>query len=208
LGLGIEQGVPLRGDDQRFLRHAQVRAGAGYRYQFTQTSVPTSDDLDRVRLGPDGRSQPSDQLSGSAFPDHQLTGSVSVEPELVPSLSLLAELGVRYAHRRALDEDVEICGVVVTGCAEVSTEENASRSSVATLFTVELGYELSDAFSLAVGYTNLAPQLGNDGQRRQPFYSQDARAYLTLTVALDALYLDASGGGAERTAARSPTQRY
>ena len=208
LGIGVEQAVPLRGKDSGFLPGALARANARYRYQIASSVVPTSDSIDRVRLGPEGRSLPGDQLSGSAFPDHEISGNVSVEPEIVPHLSLLAELGLRYAHRRALDETVEICGVVSSGCVEVDTSADASRYSLASVFTLELAYELRDELTLSVGYANLASQLGADGQRRQPFYSQDARAYLTLTVALDALYLTATGRGERETAARNDAHRY
>lgn len=207
-GLGIEQAFPLRGKREFFLAGARARANARYRYQFTSSVVPTNDEIDRVRLGPDGRSVPGDQLSGSAFPDHELSGDVSLEPELLPHLSLLTQLGLRYAHRRKLDEQVDICGVVITGCTSVETREDAASYGIASFFTVELAYELRDELSLSLGYTNLASQLGADGQRRQPFYSRDARGYLTLTVALDALYLSASGRKARELAGAGSLSRY
>jgi hypothetical protein len=192
-GVGVEQLVPLRGDRASFLSKALLRANARYVYQFVSSTVPTSDDVDRVRLGPDGRSLPSDQISGSAFPLHQAAISASAEVELVRDLTLLTELGLRYAHRRALNDRVEVCGVVVTGCAEVEAREDAPRYGVSTLFNVELGYELTKQLALSIGYSNLTGQLGADGQRRQPFYSHDARGYFTVTLALDELYLAAAG---------------
>jgi hypothetical protein len=202
-GLGVEQAVPLRGRGSRFLSSARARANARYRYQFASSVVPTNEGIERVRLGPDGRSLPGDQLSGSAFADHEISGDLSVEPEILPGLTLLAEFGLRYAHRRALHERVDVCGVVSTGCAQVETRDDASRYGIASVFTVELGYEVRDELGLALGYTNLAPQLGADGQRRQPFYSQDARGYVTATLALDELYLTAAGRRSGRKAAAS-----
>lgn len=198
LGGGVEQQVPLRGEDSNFLSKAALRVNARYVYQFVSSTVPTSDDFDRVRLGPDGRSLPSDQLSGSAFTQHQGAISVQADLGLVRDLTLSTEFGMRYAYRRALDERVEVCNVVVTGCAEVETREDATRYGVSTLFNVELGYDLTKQLSLALGYSNLTQQLGADGQRRQPFYSHDARGYFTVTLALDELYLAARG---ERTTA-------
>ena len=192
-GLGIEQAVPLRGKGSRFLASARARANARYRYQFASSVVPTNEGIERVRLGPDGRSLPGDQLSGSAFADHEISGDLAVEPEILPDLTLLTQFGLRYVHRRALDQQVDVCGVVSTGCARVETRGDASRYGIASVFTVELGYEVRDELALALGYTNLAPQLGADGQRRQPFYSQEARGYLTITLALDELYLTAAG---------------
>jgi hypothetical protein len=202
LGGGVEQQVPLRGEDSSFLSKAALRVNARYVYQFVSSTVPTSDDIDRVRLGPDGRSLPSDQLSGSAFTQHQGAISVQADLGLVRDLTLSTEFGMRYAYRRALDERVEVCNVVATGCAEVETREDATRYGVSTLFNVELGYDLTKQLSLALGYSNLTQQLGADGQRRQPFYSHDARGYFTVTLALDELYLAARG---DRTTADAGT---
>jgi hypothetical protein len=205
-GLGVEQAVPLRGRGSRFLASARARANARYRYQFASSVVPTNEGIERVRLGPDGRSLPGDQLSGSAFADHEISGDLSVEPEILPGLTLLTELGLRYAHRRALHERIDVCGVVSTGCALVETRDDASRYGIASVFTVELGYEVRDELGVALGYTNLAPQLGADGQRRQPFYSQDARGYVTVTLALDELYLTAAGRRSGQESAASSEQ--
>jgi len=207
LGAGVEQAVPLRGEGAGFLPQAAVRLNARYVYQFVSTSVPTSDAVERVRLGPDGRSLPSDQLSGSAFPQHQAAIAVGADLALVGELTLYTEFGMRYAYRRALDERVEICGVVSTGCAEIETREDGTRFGVSTLFNVELGYGITKQVELAVGYSNLTGQIGADGQRRQPFYSHDARGYVTLTLALDELYLAAAGRRAS-TAASGSTHQY
>jgi hypothetical protein len=203
---GVDQSVPLREGPDAVLPSVSLRANAGYRYHFTRSNVPTNDELDRVRLGTDGRSLPSDQLSGSAFAQHQAFITLQALLTIVDKLELLTELGMRYAYRYALDEDVELCGVVATGCTTVEGRDDASRYAVATLFTAELGYELMDELSIQVGYTNLAPQLGQDGQRRQPFYSHDARGYLTLTLALDELYRTASGQGTAAAARTSPSR--
>lgn len=195
LGLGgaLTQGVPLGRQNERVLRSLKVGFSAGYVYQFVDTVVPTNEGVERVRLGPDGRSLPSDQLRGTAFSQHQASALLTAETELLPRLTFMTELGMRWALRYALDERVEICGVVLTGCAEVEQRDDATRFGVSTLFTAELGYELRDEVTLSLGYTNLAPQLGADGKRRSLFYSPEARGYLTVTIALDELALTASG---------------
>src|SRR5690606_41158688 len=137
-----------------------LNASAGYVYQLVSTVVPTNDRVDRVRLGPDGRSLPSDQLRGTAFPQHQANALVSAEVEFLPRLTLMTEVGMRWALRYALDERVEICSVVLTGCAEVEQRRDATRFGVSTLLTAELSYELRDEITISLGYTNLAPQLG------------------------------------------------
>jgi len=193
MGAALRWDVPLGRRNEEVLRSLTLNASAGYVYQLVSTVVPTNDRVDRVRLGPDGRSLPSDQLRGTAFPQHQANALVSAEVEFLPRLTLMTEVGMRWALRYALDERVEICSVVLTGCAEVEQRRDATRFGVSTLFTAELGYELRDEITISLGYTNLAPQLGADGQRRSIFYSPDARGYLTVTLALDELFLTASG---------------
>lgn len=188
VGAGVDQAVPLRGDDSSFLKSATLRPRASYTYHFASTTVPTNDDIDRVRLDPAGRALPSDQLRGSAFTQHEATLGLGIETLLAEDLSLVTEIGAIYGYRYALDERVEVCGVVDTGCVDVEGDPDASRSRVATVFGVELGYRFSQLFMASVGYANLSSQLGADGQRRSVFYSPDARASVTLTFVLDALY--------------------
>jgi hypothetical protein len=51
-----------------------------------------------------------------------------------------------------------------------------------------------------VGYANLTLQTGPDGQRRNIFYSPDARVYMTLVAHLDEIYKTATGYDKQQTA--------
>jgi hypothetical protein len=63
---------------------------------------------------------------------------------------------------------------------------------VLTEFSSDLGIRVFRELGVSVGYTNLAPQLGPDGQRRNVFYSPAARFRLAVTMHLDELYQTAS----------------
>lgn len=194
LGIGLDQDVPLRGEAATLLPSLKLRPRLTYTYQFANSIVATSDEIDRIRLDPDGRALPSDQLSGSALSQHQLSATLSIDTQVLEELSLVTEFGMRYAHRYALPESVDLCGVVATGCVMVPSSPEPSRWGVQTLFAVSLGYSPLDYLELSLGYGNLAPQLGADGRRRNYFYSPYAQASLDFTVALDLLYQRALGG--------------
>ena len=165
--------------------------------RFVRSVVATNDRIDRVQLDPDGQSAPSDQLSGAAFPQHLLSVSARADTRLTHQLTFGTEFGMRYARRYAISQSVDVCGVLATGCAAVPPGEeqpdSGTRWGISTLFVVSLSYGISDSLELSAGYLNLSPQLGADGRRRSVFYSPDARAFLSLSVALDALYQSALG---------------
>lgn len=52
---------------------------------------------------------------------------------------------------------------------------------------------MTKEFGVALAYENLSPQLGPDSQRRNIFYSPEARFFLGASLALDELYKTASG---------------
>jgi hypothetical protein len=59
--------------------------------------------------------------------------------------------------------------------------DNPPNFRVATWLTASLAYELTRTLNLTVGYYNRANQIGPDGQRRSPFWSPDARFFVTVT---------------------------
>jgi hypothetical protein len=205
LGVGLDQKVPLRGEGADVLPSLMLRPRLTYTYQFASAIVATSDEIDRVRLDPDSRALPSDQLTGSALAQHQVNATLRVDTTITEQLGLVTEFGMRYARRYALPESVELCGVLATGCASVPSSSDRSRWGVQTLFAVSLGYSPLDYLEIGLTYGNLAPQLGEDGRRRNVFYSPYAQAALDFTVALDVLYQRATGkhsGESSHTAAR------
>jgi hypothetical protein len=77
------------------------------------------------------------------------------------------------------------------------------------MFAVDVSYQPIKEMSISAGYANVANQIAPDGERRNMFYSPNARFYLTLTGYLDAIYediRDAGGSGSANVAAvNAPT---
>lgn len=89
----------------------------------------------------------------------------------------------------------------VTGCATPDVVDDPTDYAVTTLFNTEIAIDILDEFDLDLGYANLTSQVGPDGQRRNIFYSPDARVYTTFVANLDELYLTATGA---RRSAKAP----
>lgn len=190
-GVGLDQEVPLRGAGA-VLSSVLLRPRATYTYQFVSSPVVTRSGFDRIRVDPEGRSLPSDQLSGSAQPQHLLNLSLRVDTTVLDKLRVITELGLRYARRYALPGSVAIENVD-TGPVMPEEAPTPARWDVTTLFSTGVYYAVTRYADVGIGYENLSSQLGADGRRRGFFYSPNARAYLAFVVMLDDLYHDARG---------------
>jgi hypothetical protein len=208
LGLGVDQRLPLAGEGAPLFASTLLRPRVSYMYQFSETTVPTSDEVDRVRVTPSGRSLPSDQLGGTAFAEHELNFSLRAETEVAKNLSMVNELGLRYARRHALADNETICGVVDTGCVDVGTTPSAPRWGVSSYFAFELDYDLGKGFIIGAEYANLTGQLGADGQRRNIVYSPDSRISMNLSLVLDQVYDAARGKSPPVANARAATPAF
>jgi len=76
----------------------------------------------------------------------------------------------------------------MTGPAVPMNVDDPQTYGVTTWLTAALGYALRDELTISLGYYNLANQIGPDVQRRSPFWSPNARAFLTVTGNLDVIY--------------------
>lgn len=192
LGLGVRVGaredVVLEGRDATFFPNIELIAKAEYGYQFTRSQTPTNSNLERIRLDPEGHAIVSDQLSGATFARHAAVFGVATLLHIHQQVLLSSSLDLRPAWKYPVQHDVQVCGVVLTGCTQASGISDPQTRSVLTLFTSEFLVTLTDVLGLSVGYANLTAQLGPDGRRRSVFYSPDARFYATLSVSLDHAY--------------------
>jgi len=192
LGLGVRAGlredVALAGRNATFFPNIELVAKAEYGYLFSRSEVPTSAGLERIRLDPDGRSVVSDQLGGASFARHSAVFGVASLLHVHQNVLWTTALEVRPAWKYPVDHDVEVCGVVLTGCTQATGVSDPQTRSVLTFFQTEFWVTLSDTLGLSLGYANLTAQLGPDGRRRSVFYSPDARFYATLSIGLDHLY--------------------
>jgi len=165
----------------------------GYRHTFTEATEATGAGFERVRMNTEGIPVVSDQLDGAAFAEHQLTFAVSGTWFLTPRISWSGSWAWRPVYHYRFREDPAVCGVVSTGCVTVQAGDDVRHHTVVTQFSSDLGVRVFDELGISVGYTNLALQLGPDGQRRNPLYSPAARFRLAITMHLDELYQTAAG---------------
>lgn len=208
LGLGTmvigSQKVPVLGSESDTLKNFTLTGRLGYNHTFTQATTPTNDDLGRVRMGPDGRSLPGDQLSGAAFAQHNATidliGALQVHEKVVWTNWFSWRPAWKYTFQE--DQEVEIA----TGTATVESNEDPDNFAVVTLFNTEVAVEVVPEFEIDVGYANLTLQRGPDGENRNIFYSPDARVYITFVAHLDEIYKTATNYDAQKTA-KAPAPR-
>lgn len=194
------QGFPLMGSSEPVLQTMAVTARVGYSHWFTQATQPTNNDLEYVRMGPDGRALPGDQLGGAANAAHNANFDLLADLAITDRISWGNVLSWRPVWKYKFDND-PVCGNVTTGCVTPERVDDPNNFSVVTLFNSEVGVDVMKELGVAVGYSNLTLQMGPDGTRRNIFYSPDARVYATATIKLDELYKTASGSGSSQAAA-------
>lgn len=185
LGAGLNAGLIhntplLKGRFEPELE-STISLNAGYRRWFARATVPTNPALELTRMGPDGRSSPTDQLSGSTLVRDELTFVARWSLVFGERVIWTTDLGLQPAWKYDVDEQVEVCGVVATGCTTVEVGQDDTRYRLRTQFNTELSFQIVKWLSLDVGYNNASNQLGPDGRRRGMFYSPDAQFYAALS---------------------------
>lgn len=175
----LSQGVPLRGDDARFWRGAEFTAGLTVGAPISRATSAVNNDIRQLREDVAGRLIVSDQLRGSMNTKYYVNGSLSADVQV----SRRATLSASYVFLNAwayLPSNAAVC-TTLTGCVAPLGGDNPPNFRVATWLTASLVYELTKTLNLSVGYYNRANQIGPDGQRRNPFWSPDARFFVTAT---------------------------
>ena len=71
--------------------------------------------------------------------------------------------------------------------------EDATNIRVMPWFLVSVDYDLLPEVGLGAGYYNVTNQLGEDGERRSPLWSPEARVFFDITANLDEIYLTIAG---------------
>lgn len=185
--VGVTQVNPLLAGRFEPELGSALSLAVSYERWFARATVPTSPSFELVRMTSDGRSVPTDQLSGSSLVRDQLSVVGRWALSIGKRFSVTTDFGFQPAWKYDIAEEVELCGVVATGCTTVKVSEDDSRYLVRTLFNVELGVELVKSLAFAAGYSNVGNQLGPDGRRRGMFYSPDASFYAALAFTPDEL---------------------
>ncbi|HEY6080102.1 MAG TPA: hypothetical protein VIW29_14915 [Polyangiaceae bacterium] len=182
VGVGITQVTPLLKGRVEPDISSIVRLAVAYQRWFARATVPTNPSLERVRMTMDGRTLPGDQLSGSSLIRDQLTFSTRFTLAFGEVVGWATDFGLQPAWKYDVQDQVQVCGNVLTGCTTVQVGEDDSRYLVRTLFNTEVAFHFMRGFSLEVGYGNVANQIGPNGHRRGIFYSPDAGFYASLSL--------------------------
>jgi hypothetical protein len=183
IGLGMTNVSPLLRGKVRPDISSLVRLLAVYKRWFARATVPTNESLERVRLTPDGRALPGDSLSGSSLVRDQLELSARLRLDFGKDVYWTTDFAFVPSWKYPVQNDVSLCGVVLTGCANVQVSPNDSRFVAQTSFNTEVSVRVVKSLSVELGYGNAATQLGPDGRRRGFFYSPSAVFYTSLTFA-------------------------
>jgi hypothetical protein len=170
----------LKGRFEPFLL-STIRLAIGYDRWFSRATVPTNPSFARVRLAPDGRSVAGDQLSGSSLVRDQVTASARIRFDFGEAVVWTTDFAFQPSWKYDVADEVELCGVVATGCAEVRVSEDDRRYLVSTQFNTEVSIDLVPSLSFELGYGNSSNQLGEDGRRRNVFYSPASEFYVSLS---------------------------
>lgn len=198
--LGINHITPILPGRVEPVISATIRAAVQYQRWFARATVPTSPQLERVRLTPDGRTLPGDQLSGASLTRDQVSLTARLRLAFGNSVQWTTDVAFQPAWKYAVAEDVQVCGVVATGCTNVRVSDDDNRYIVSTQLTTEVSIRLVPSLSFEVGYGNAASQIGADGRRRGFFYSPSAIFFASLSFTPHELATDDT-----TTASRSPS---
>lgn len=179
--LGVTNVAPLLQGKVKPEISSLVRLAVGYKRWFARATVPTNASLERVRLTPDGRSLPTDSLSGASLVRDQIDLTARLRFDFGKDVIWTTDFGFSPSWKYPVQNDVQLCGVVLTGCTNVQVSADDTRYLVQTLFNAEVSVRIAPSLSVELGYGNIAGQLGPDGRRRGFFYSPDATFYASVS---------------------------
>jgi hypothetical protein len=196
LGVGVRgwfnQNVKLAPSLPVF-KEAHFGITGSYTHTFTNATTPTNPELRRVRLDPDGRTFPGDQLTGAAFPAHEVSiGAVAIA-DITEKFQLWLDASYRPTWLYPFSKASGNWSVNGSGPTQALGPENPTTYVVTTSFAANLYYDLIPELTVGVGYENVAAQPAPDGLRRSIFYSPGAQFHLVLWGHLDSVYVTAAG---------------
>lgn len=186
--LGVRQQVELLGNDAAGLNNITFTLSESWWHLFSRASTPTNEDLQIARQDNAGRTFASDQLTGRALVPNTLIHSLSFFIPVVGDLQLSSAFQLMSMFPYTFEgSDCEV--QVSTGCVKAGRLQNRAEYRTLTTFDVNLAYQVSPELLVDIGYQNaFVSQLGEDGQRRNFFYSPGATFYADIIVTLDQLY--------------------
>ncbi|WP_437916278.1 hypothetical protein WME73_16005 [Sorangium sp. So ce302] len=204
VGPQVIQKIKLLGSKADGLNHVTATLGVTYAHLFSRSIMRVNPDIRRLRQNPSGEVARDEQLSGYAQVLNRLTTSLDLDVPLYKDLSLGASFGLLSRFKPELGEG---CVEISTGCARYGSDGTTYLPN--TAFDINVSYPVYEVVDLTLGYNNTTGQLGEDGQRRNFFYSPDAQFYLDINANLDVIYSKVTGRGkkAEKAGAASAPRR-
>jgi hypothetical protein len=185
LGAKVNQTVKILGQKSDWFPNTLLSVGLSWGHLFAESYNPVNADLARPRQTATGSSFLSDQLSMSSFNQDQVklsfVASVPIWKDLSFSNSWAVVIPVKHQFSTR-------CVQIANDRACPPPDSQATTGVPVTTFDISLAYELFGVGSVDIGYQNEAPQLGEDGQRRDMFYSPNALFYMDFVAYIDGIY--------------------
>ena len=202
LALGAKQKIKILGTNAAGLNNVTVGVTGSWGHLFARSYEPTNADIDVPRQNASGSTFESDVLGGATFDPNRLIASLTVDLPLYQDLSLSTNFRIvgRFKHDFEAGGGSDAgCDVAIANdsCVQASRLDDRNLYQPLTTFDVSLSYPIYQVVDLTLGYANETFWIGEDGNRRNIFYSPDAQFYLDIVANLDVIYTkvaDAAGG--------------
>ena len=181
--------APILGADAEHLQGFFGGISVRWDHTFSRANVPTNSDVNRPRRTPNGGTFLSDQISGGRVWDNRLrVGGFVFFEEKFGDATFWLFAGPSWSVDFLPEFSDVDCVQIDTGCVEVASNPNASSTRISAGFSAGISVFPMAEWGVDLGYSNNTLQLGEDGTRRDIFYSPDASFTATLIVSVDAIY--------------------
>ncbi len=185
-GGGLSQSFPINGKGAPLFSSFRLGISTLYSHPWNRSTTPTNPNINQARQDLAGRQVFDDQLRGGFNVKDSLGVTFSGGVQITPKLDLSAMYFITNSWKYGPQDNPTIS--LQSGGAVPLSIENPTTHSVGTWALVSADYDALDEMSIGVGYYNQTNQIGPDGQRRNPFWSPEARIFLTATANLDVIF--------------------
>jgi hypothetical protein len=196
LGLGAKQQIKVLGKKAVALNNVTVGVSGTWAHLFARSYQATDPALERDRQNASGQTIKSDVLATKSYDPDRVTLGATLELPIVQDLALATQFRLvgNFKHDFETGGGQTNCDVAIANepCVVADRDENRVTYVPSTAFDIALTYPIYEVVGLTLGYNNENRWIGEDGQRRNIFYSPDAQFYLDITANLDVIYSKAT----------------
>jgi|GEM_PF-410076 len=193
--VGVSQSVPFAGPNATVFPGASFDASTAYQYNIARTTIGENPDFKRERRDVSGQTIISNQISPSAKVEHQLTTTVGTTVDVTEKLHLNASY--IWIQQWTFDFGETPPVATDTGMAQPDSIDDPVHYRVLPYVLAGVDFDVLPELTIGGGYYNVTNQIGENGERRNPLWSPDARVYFDVTANLDEIYNTLSGRRAE-----------